>query len=175
MGGRNNKNIDQPFTNWNVVLSSLNDIEATVDDDSNWEIQGYHPKPIARSLKPERSTENVANIGVLRSVGDQVIDTGLKLNSNELSNVYATRKEANLDRTPLLVIYRIDKDSQPQKGTRREPLNFPVDPIGIYIQMPGFSRSNTAVDRIQLVPPKIGISEDNYDELLAKEVKDVEN
>ncbi|MBG9982130.1 Z1 domain-containing protein [Aerococcaceae bacterium DSM 111020] len=165
----NYKNSDQPFTNWNVVLSSLSGVESTKDNDSDWNIQGYHPQAIVRSLKPERSTDNVANIGVLRSVADQVIDTGLKLESNDLSSVYATRKEANLDRTPLLVIYRIDKVSQPKQGTKRKPLGFPVDPIGIYIQMPGFSRANTAVDRVQLVPPKVGINEDDYDELLAKE------
>ena len=85
--------------------------------------------------------DTVIDIGALRSLRDHVADIDKKYIHDLITKqeqVDMIRKEAGKDNVPLLLIYRIDKDSKKRaNNTEREDLNFGCDIIGLQICVPG--------------------------------------
>ena len=69
-----------------------------------------------------------------------------QLRSSTSRSVYQDiRKKAGLDKTPQLIVYRIDKDStitQIAKAGQREDLNAEADIIGLWIHIPSSTESS---------------------------------
>lgn len=142
------------LSNWNVILSSIEDIKDTKGHDKSWNIHGYSPKAVKRTKLTERSTDKIANIGVLRTPSDLLADIKEELDANQkkatkpviIQNIRETYNYGNI---PQLIIYRIDKGEETVEDYKkknpnrknRSPLNFPVEPIGINILIPGASDS----------------------------------
>lgn len=144
--------------NWSVVLSGLGDIAATKNDTGEWDIHGYNPKPVKRTRLKKRSNEKITNIGALRVPSDLLVDIKETLTSKEkqtsvVSEVRSIREKYSYGNVPQLLIYRIDKGTPQQdknsssyiggeniEESVREPLNLPVDVIGINVMIPGLSK-----------------------------------
>lgn len=135
---------------WNVVLSGKKGIRK--NPDYEWDIKGFETRTVKRSRLTKRSSENIANIGALRTPSDLTADLKNKLQDEEKSmskssDIINIRNKYGYDKTPLLVIYRIDSgmtDKQSNyKEETREPLKFPKDVIGLNILIPGDAWSNS--------------------------------
>lgn len=146
--------------NWSVVLSGKGKVEETKGQKSDWNIRGYSPGISERTKLKNRSTDQIANIGSLRSPSDLLADIE-ELTPDEkkvvkTSEVQAIREKYGYGRIPQIIVYRIDKDNRTdeeyqkihvnEKGEfirkNRTPLNFPRDLIGINIMIPGISKRN---------------------------------
>ncbi|HFU3697764.1 TPA: Z1 domain-containing protein [Streptococcus suis] len=141
------KENDQSLDPWNVILSSKGNELPIADETSDWNIHGYCPKSVTRSKLSKASTKDVTSIGVLRMPADLIADIEPnKLSSEEkkasrIKEIRMLRETHGLGKTPLLVIYKIDKDSVPSANNqsgRREALNFDEDIIGINVIIPSF-------------------------------------
>lgn len=133
------------FTDWNIVFSTTSNIPIA-NRDSAWNIKGYAPRAITRTAKM-KSSEGLANIGALRAPTDLYADLNLstsELNaqlreSERLAQQHVMRRiryEYNYGKTPLLVIYRIDKDSKVKENSKRQNLEFSEDIIGMNLLIP---------------------------------------
>lgn len=141
--------IDENLENWNVILAGLGDV-TKVNTDA-WHLKYGSVGKINRSRKTLPNNK-VINIGVLRAPKDVFADVPQEflpekdtVNAIEIEKV---RRAAGLDRTPQLIIYRINKDSaardQSQKSADkpvRYDLNAVEDIIGLCLIIPG-NRSN---------------------------------
>lgn len=133
------------FTDWDVVISSTKDIpDASLT--SAWNIQGYAPQSITRTAKMKNS-QGLVSIGALRTPVDLYSDLNLttselneQLRENErLAQQHVMRRiraENGYGKTPLLIIYRINKDSKAKENTKRQDLKFIEDIIGINLLIP---------------------------------------
>lgn len=149
------KNDDnRALDNWNVILSSKGEISRSTDE-NDWNIKGYGVSDVTRTVLREISTNpRAVTIGALRSPKDLLSDiieidkediTGTK----KISEVKEIREDYGYDRKPQLVIYRIDKNSQPQNpSSKRCEVNFSEDIIGISIMMPGIRSSTNIATKI---------------------------
>ncbi|KDD68788.1 hypothetical protein V466_11855 [Pseudomonas mandelii PD30] len=131
------------YVKWNVVaagtVSGLN---------RRWSINGKTVGLVTRSRLIEASSEDAVSIGVLRDPLDLLADVEKeyqvpKQPSND--TISALRTSAELSRTPQLLLYLIDKDSQPSEAQLRKPLadrsRAPLDAaediLGISLWLPG--------------------------------------
>lgn len=133
---------------WTVIVAGKDEIRKEEPcDDKHWSVAGYSVGKVNRSKKKE--VDNVIDIGALRSLKDLVADIDPRIvndykNNKGLSlqnHVDEIRKLANADNTPLLLIYRIDKNSdvvtRTQDKDARTKLNSHHDLIGLQICVPG--------------------------------------
>ncbi len=133
------------MTKWTVVAVGTQ-IRRDTQQSKVWVINDE-----ARFAKVERSATNVyaesnsLNIGVLSGKKDYLADVDKDSIDpvywkNKIADVNNTYKEiretAGLSKTPLFLIYRIDKDYQPSKEGRY-PINTDNDLIGITFVTPG--------------------------------------
>lgn len=139
------------MTAWNVLMCGTNPDSET--DDRLWKISsGYSVGKISRSCKSESNSSSgkQVNIGVLSGKRDYLADitegmvspeTWKKIRASaKVSLEYKIyREEAGVDKTPLLVIYMIDKNSKPSPGKEKDrtPLNVDEDIIGLTMVLPG--------------------------------------
>lgn len=140
------------LSGWSVVLSSVGKIEETEHADNGWEIHGYSPKSSVRTKLIKRSTDEIANIGALRSPGDLLSDIEEDITNEEkakakASEIRAIREKYGYGKVPQLVIYKVDKGQVPDEhlveqneNAKRKPLNFKEDIIGINVMIPGLSK-----------------------------------
>lgn len=138
---------NQSLDSWSVVLSSKGNDIPVANESSSWNIHGYTPRSVSRSKLSKASTQDVTSIGVLRMPTDLIADIDpSKLNSSDkvdfcTKEIRMLREIHGLGKTPLLIIYKIDKNSLPSSSSqsnRREPLNFVEDIIGISVLIPSF-------------------------------------
>ncbi|WP_080847937.1 Z1 domain-containing protein [Cytobacillus gottheilii] len=137
------------FTGWNILISGIGKVDS--DGDNVWKIANHSIGKIKRTRlgKLEDQDEGFINIGVLRAPSDlyeDIDEDRLALLPEDhkdftmTSNAYVreVRKKAGLGKTPQLVIYRIDKDSNadPMSGTRTS-LKADEDIIGVSLYIPG--------------------------------------
>ena len=139
------------------MLSSKGRIEFA-DVGSDWNIHGYNPKGVTRTKLVSNSKGEIVSIGVLRQPDDLIADID-DLNYEDkkavkMEEIRSLRDSKGFGKTPLLVIYRIDKDSEPvnKSSNRREKLNFSHDIIGINILIPSFIDVSTKNITTQLMP-----------------------
>ncbi|MEH6948049.1 Z1 domain-containing protein [Bacillus sp. JJ634] len=137
------------FTNWNILVSSKGKLGG--NNDKLWEIAGHSVGKVSRSRLGKSAEEdpNFINIGVLRAPSDLYADIdeeGLALlpedyqdfTKSSMAYVREVRKKAGLSKTPQLILYYIDKDSSPEKGSRRRfALEAKEDIIGVSLYIPG--------------------------------------
>lgn len=132
------------YQNWNVVVAG------TGGDHNPWHICGEKIGRITRSRLKNASSDSAVSIGVLRDPLDLLADTDTKYTdskppSNE--DISRTRNAAGLGKTPQLLLYLIDKNSQPaeseiskprkDKVREREALGATEDIVGVSIWLPG--------------------------------------
>ena len=126
---------------WNVILAGKQNGE------NRWEpIPGISVNKVDHTQRGERRG-NTINIGVLRSPNDFVTDIpsteeqevrNVINNSHRLTDINNLRERNGLNRTPQLIIYVINRDSQPRQGAQnRFPLNAEEDIVGFCINIPG--------------------------------------
>lgn len=131
-----NMNRDGILDKWNVVLSG----RKSKDVNSKW-------NGISKIFRTRKiSGMNTANsneicIGVLSDPKEWCLDlNGNFKNAISVKEQYEIRNKQGKGNIPLLVIYCIDKNSQPTKNTNsntRMPLNAKADIIGLSIHIPG--------------------------------------
>lgn len=152
------------LANWSVIVCGAGEVQkAGFYAQKEWTVSGYSVQKVNRSKrKVNNEADTAVDIGVLRSLSDCVADIDENIVSQysnivKQEDVDAIRKKAGADKIPLLLIYRIDKDSKAASDSRyREDLNMPCDIIGINVCVPGdqiSKRSNCVKVTIDL-PPK---------------------
>lgn len=138
---------EQELNSWSVIIGGNGKLKANCqvpDDDKHWIVGDYQIGKVERSRRePLGEVDTAIDIGVLRSIKDQLADIDKQyIQDTEpitmQSQVDEIRKAAGADRTPLLIIYRIDKNSRKRKNSdNRMDLNFECDIIGMQICIPG--------------------------------------
>lgn len=136
------------YTPWNIVVGGIK--TESLEEKDIWHVPGGRVGKINRSRLKKASLDGVS-IGVLRAPKDlyediEVITDEIKANLNKFDNdtVRRMRDIAGLANTPLLILYRINKDSKAPKknedkesGNQRLDLGVPSDIIGMSIWIPG--------------------------------------
>lgn len=153
---------EKPFTNWNVIvpgLKGLRDWDEQRDSDNNkvWRVKDKCLIKGSRSRKPNQpKRKNELTIGSLQITLDQFLDLPAEKQPNKTPKSdeerRARREEAGLDKTPQLIIYRIDGQGVPQKAGS-EPLNISQDLIGLTLRIPGKKNNKNMVRKIQAEIP----------------------
>lgn len=136
------------YVDWNVVVAGTK--VGGLTEDKLWSVPGGAVGKIIRSRKHRENKDGSLNIGVLRApkdlfedIEDRDIDESMSKGTSNNLNVRKIREAAGLGSTPLLIIYRIDKESKPnstkseQSKNPRQPLDVEHDIIGISIWIPG--------------------------------------
>ena len=140
---------------WNVILSGK-----SIDDEftNSWDFEFGKVGKITRTRKRDNKDEKLINIGVLRTPKDLVADViyeNLNENGKKLIDDYAPNKAkdirdcANLEMTPQLTIYLIDKNSKTSTKNRNN-LNAAEDIVGICMNVPGGKRGTTLAKAIAI-------------------------
>lgn len=169
------------FDKWNVVVSGVGDpSQPSKNQEKTWPLADFNIGMVRRSaLENEDYYKNLdfKNIGVLRAPSDLMADIPRKyfesfkdseekitrLKNREVSWL---REKYGLGNTPQLLIYRIDRCSEPTNKSeenlkrRRSNLNLPVNPVGICIFIPGELKKGTKAKALQI---KINPNEENIE------------
>lgn len=135
---------------WNVIVVGKGEINAP---DNNWVLDKFSWNKITRTRKKvniDLPTDNLIKIQSLRGPSDLYRDINLEKVSREnpyLAEIITkgrsqdylyVREQLNLESTPQLFIYLIDKDSKAKSNSKsREDLKAKKDIVGIYISIPG--------------------------------------
>lgn len=158
------------YGNWNIVAAG------TADNAKSWKIGSNSIGCVTRTRVVEASREDAVSIGVLRDPLDLLadIDTQYETPAKPTNEaISALRATANLHKTPLLLLYLIDKDSSPSdkymqkppSERTRAPLNASADIIGVSIWLPGAAdiRRSYATHLTVRIPPVLTASDDDLD------------
>ena len=129
---------------WNVVISGLE----KPNPDGIIDFNGLRITKVIRSKKIDKYKDGLIRIGALRAPRDLYIDIDqnkcnfdneekLSISKCDATAYKDIRKKAGLNDTSLLVIYFIDKDSQPRKNQKaREAMNTSSDVVGVSLIIP---------------------------------------
>ena len=145
------------LSNWSVIVSGLK------NNSSIWTLDnGYSVGKVNRS-RMVSSNDAIIDIGALSNPSDFIKDLrridfkdddewNSAITEKSLAKKYGKiRQQANKNDVPLLVIYRVDKDSKTNGHTDRVDLNAPCDLIGFALVLPKISRGNHKL-RMRLTP-----------------------
>lgn len=142
---------------WNVIAAGVGPVDCTSRSlEKTWKLNHHAIGKVSRTRKVTPSAKkDVINIGVLGAPRDLLADIPkTKLSDEDLEQLRSStsrsvyqdiRKKAGLDKTPQLIVYRIDKDStitQIAKAGQREDLNAEADIIGLWIHIPSSTESS---------------------------------
>lgn len=162
----------QDLNSWSVIVAGSGPVEkGNRDSNEYWNIGEYSIRKVNRSRKPIAydDAERFYDIGVLRSLRDCVADIDKEyINGMEITtqkDVDDIRRNAGMEEKPILVIYRINKDSKPseKRGKNRMPLDAPCDLIGLHVCIPGEKYSNSFTYKLTInIPNKT--KEESLDE-----------
>lgn len=142
---------EENFDGWNIILSGTGKIP---ENETGWDINGSKVGLVERTRKGKRPLTNHAiSIGVLRAPKDlyadvdpnRLIELDIPTKSLTASNsrVREIREKVSLDKTPQLIIYRINKDSKANTNLRSD-LKFDEDIVGLSLLIPGKKNKNLA-------------------------------
>lgn len=140
--------VESGYTAWNVLAAgfdnSVTEIPQGEDPVSWWTVPGGHVKKVTRTRKGNILADGSFSIGALLSPRDRLGDYNgeMQPGTPSLNYVAEKRNEAGLSQTPLLILYRINKDSEYTGGQRdvRHDLNAPRDLLGVAFIVPGDRR-----------------------------------
>lgn len=130
---------------WSVIVAGTN--AAKNDEADNWILpDGNVVGKISRTIRTE--TDETVNIGVLSTKKDYIADlvkeniptvyADIIKSTRQLNKCYEEiRSESGRGDVPLLLVYRIKKDSMPVANSSRKGLNSPADLIGFAMVIPG--------------------------------------
>lgn len=147
---------------WSVVVAGNGPIQRNVaipEDEHHWVISGYQLKKVNRSRrKPMDEADTVIDIGALRALKDLVADIEGKyipeeplIRQEQVDNI---RENAGADKVPMLILYRIDKDSKKRESSDdRLDLDFACDIIGMQICVPGDQVNRNFCKRLTIQLP----------------------
>lgn len=150
-------NEDGHFLNWNVAIAG------DKKSDGRWTIGDADVGKITRSKKKNSGSPGYIDIGSLRSGRDALCDVVLADLTHDQkaifdkamqsgTNIISARSGIGLQDTPLLLLYRIDKD----KGNEtklREKIVSSEDVIGFSIIVPGDSVDTSHVKSLRVKIP----------------------
>jgi hypothetical protein len=137
--------IDQPYTNWNVIVSSLSGVEEWSEEHENdptrWQASGKALKKVNRSRLRRTAAQDAFSIGSLQDPIDKFLDVPKELRPRQApleNEAIKIREQAGLNQTPQLIIYRMNAKTNIRKlsGNRRN-LDLDTDVIGLLIRVPG--------------------------------------
>jgi hypothetical protein len=162
--------VESGYTAWNVLAAgfdnSVTEIPEGEDPVSWWTVPGGHVKKITRTRKGNILADGSFSIGALLSPRDRLGDYNgeIQPGTPSLNYVAEKRNEAGLSQTPLLILYRVNKDSVYTGGQRdvRHDLNSPRDLLGVAFIVPGDRRPGglmrevaVTIGRVDLDQPDI--------------------
>ena len=135
---------ENSLANWTVILAGNDTVKMInqAEDSHHWIAAGYQLGKVNRSRrKPRDDMDTVIDIGALRALRDHIADIDPHYVKEPITlqdHVDTIRKAAGKDKIPLLIIYRIDKDSKKRVSSEdRQDLNFGCDIMGLQICVPG--------------------------------------
>lgn len=135
---------ENSLANWTVILAGNDTVKMInqAEDSHHWIAAGYQLGKVNRSRrKPKDDMDMVIDIGALRALRDHIADIDPHYVKEPITlqdHVDTIRKAAGKDKIPLLIIYRIDKDSKKRVSSEdRQDLNFGCDIMGLQICVPG--------------------------------------
>lgn len=144
------------MTAWNVIVSGNEK-----NDHGIWNLNAGNVNIVSRSKK--NNTDEYADLGVLSNPFDILSDIEINENNKNLETVVngcSSSKEAriirntdisNLETTPQLIIYRVNKKSEAGKNAKnRFPLDLEEDIAGFTINIPGGRRGSNYVEKISI-------------------------
>lgn len=149
------------LTKWNIILPNRG-VNAP-----QWGTDSYQIGMVSRSKIKNESDHEVINVGAVKTPSDLLADIprGARFDSEKAkAKLYQKpkaidelRKNMGVDSIPLLVIYIIDKNSQPGRQAREEriPLNSAENLVGLSIRIPGTKVSDNYVDYVSAVLPML--------------------
>jgi len=147
---------DGKLEKWNIVLAGNKYSTGSI-----WKLPFGKVNNVKRSKKKNKNeSDTVINIGVLSDPQDIIADVDIDGQPKEVvdkilhfKSKYAKeiRSLAGLSAIPQLLIYRIDKNSQPSnKESDREPLGTVEDIIGLCINIPGGRRGGDYIETVSI-------------------------
>jgi hypothetical protein len=133
------------YTAWNVISAGFNESFETLPfgaTEANWwRVPGGYVQKINRTRLGNIQNDQSFSIGALLSPVDRLGDYEGEIapGTPSLDYVSAKRREAGLSLTPLLILYRVQKDSKYEgKNTKsRHDLNAFCDLLGVAMIIPG--------------------------------------
>lgn len=148
-------NAEGHYLKWNVVLAGNS------KSTERWIVAGANVGTIERSKK---DNPNYIDLGALRSGTDILSDIIVEQLSEEQKEVFESRKkskknliglryEMGLTDTPLLLLYRIDKNKG-KKTAYKGPLNSTEDIVAYSIVVPGEDASTDYIRTVQVRRPE---------------------
>lgn len=137
--------VDSGYTAWNVVAAGFDNAVTEIPHGEDplrwWTVPGGHVKKVTRTRKGNILADGSFSIGALLSPRDRLGDYNGEIQPGTPSLPYVAEKrnEADLSLTPLLILYRVNKDSVYTGGQRgvRHDLNSPRDLLGVAFIIPG--------------------------------------
>lgn len=138
---------------WNIAVCGI-----ARDDSDPWKFSYGSINRVRRSKKHRNGGENTINIGVLRDPRDMYVDIDFsKLTAEQTSIVKDSkakfigkaRDSVGYEKVPLLLIYRIDRNS-PKSSETTEDLNAEADLIGLTVYLPGESKGDNCATTISI-------------------------
>ncbi len=160
---------ENTLNHWSVVVAGKDDVKpyvASERTDKRWDVAGYSVGKVNRSKKTTIVDDNIIDIGALRSLKDCVADVPAEIVDEfkqsvgsiaKQEHVDLIRKKAGMDNIPVLIIYRIDKDSKVfgnNDKDLRANLDMPCDIIGIQICVPGDQVNSTFCKKLTIHLPE---------------------
>ncbi len=143
---------ENKMTNWNVVVAGLDKKESKIRT-----LGGHNVCLVNRSQMNNEHSDGKIRIGALRAIKDLYVDIDLdtkslspvdksQIRSGDGKRYKEIRRNAGYDKTPLLIVYIIDKNSKPRDNVKhRKPLNLEEDLVGITISIPQGESTNNGM------------------------------
>lgn len=134
------------YTDWNVIAAGI-DTSRLGNRLGHWSIGKHKIGKVSRTRLKRSRDDGAVAIGALRAPKDLVGDVdGMPTVIERFTddNVRDVRKNAGLEKTPQLIIYRISKDSKAERENSKTRLDLDTeeDIIGISIWVPGVRKSD---------------------------------
>lgn len=135
------------YSNWNVAAAGIDNAVknlSSAEDPKNWWNIGFgYIKKVNRTRKGGFQSDGSFSIGALLAPRDRFadVDGNVPAKTPSILEIARLRRESGLESTPLLVIYRIDKDSpyvgHANPAIERQSLSVYSDVIGLAMIIPG--------------------------------------
>lgn len=156
---------DNALNNWTVIVAGRDNVDDPQQKNKlgYWNVAGHLIGKVNRS-KRNIEDDTCIDIGVLRALRDQLADIdGEHGNITRQEQVDAIRIAASKHTTPLLLIYRISKDSKARESSvetgyptvtpDRVDLDFGSDIIGVQVCIPGDQVNKSFTKKVTVYLP----------------------